>query len=352
MSTAPQRDDAAAAAASWDARLRSHRATEADRALFRVWCETDRRHQEAFDRLQQALATLRQADQHPQVRALREMARVAESRVARRRRLWRSAVAAAVLLVTVGISVTWVRQSVFPGTARTAASSTPAGNATPSDGSFETAVNERRTVALADGSSVTLNALTRIETQWLPRERRIRLRSGQALFRVAKDASRPFIVTVGDRTVTALGTAFDVKLDAGKVQVTLMEGRVAVRGMGKAAGQPTLELAPHEQLIATDGALPQVRHVDLASATGWAEGQVYFTDEALSIAVAQMNKYSAEQIVLGDPTLGELRINGMFRAGNQDGFASALADYYPLDTRRDAQGRIVLTRRPAPAHAE
>jgi transmembrane sensor len=352
MSAATQSDDANSAAAAWDARLRSHRASEADRAQFRAWCAANSQHQEAFDRLQQALATLRQADQHPQVRALREMARVAEGRIARRRRFRGAAFAAGVLLITVGPTVTWLRQAEFPRPVRTAAISAPAGKATPPDGSFETAGNERRTVALPDGSSVTLNASTRIETQWLPRERRIQLRSGQALFRVAKDPTRPFVVTVGDRTVTALGTAFDVKLDAGKVQVTLMEGRVAIRGMGKAAGQPTLELAPHEQLTATDGELPRVRQVDLASTTGWAEGQVYFTDEALSVAVSEMNKYSAEQILLDDPSLGELRINGMFRAGNQDGFASALTDYYPLQTRRDAQGRIVLMRRPARAQAE
>jgi len=209
-----------------------------------------------------------------------------------------------------------------------------------------TAATERRTVSLPDGSSVTLNASTRIETEWLAHERRILLVSGQALFRVAKDKTRPFIVTVGDRTVTALGTAFDVRLDADKVQVTLLEGRVAVRGVGLAAHQPTLELTPNQQLIAIDGELPIVQAVDTTRSSAWAEGQVYFTDAALPAAVAEMNQYSAQQIVVEDPTLSQYHVNGMFRAGNQDGFVGAITSYFPIDARPDGQGHIVLRSRP------
>jgi transmembrane sensor len=170
--------------------------------------------------------------------------------------------------------------------------------------------------------------------------------SGQALFRVSKDPTRPFVVTVGDRTVTALGTAFDVRLDADKVQVTLLEGRVAIRGLGRAAHQPTLELAPNQQLVAIDGEIPTVHLVDVAQSTGWADGQVFFTDEALPTAVTEMNRYSSQEIVIGDPNLARYRVNGMFRSGNQDGFVGALTSYYPIDAHRDDRGRIVLLPRP------
>lgn len=214
-----------------------------------------------------------------------------------------------------------------------------------------TAATERRTVSLPDGSSVTLNASTRLETEWLDHERRIHLVSGQALFRVAKDKARPFIVTVGDRTITALGTAFDVRLDADKVQVTLLEGRVAVRGVGKAAQQPTLELKPNQQMVALGGELPTVQSVDTTLASAWAEGQLFFTDKALPAAVAEMNHYSARQIVVADPALSEYRVNGMFRAGNQDGFVSAITSYFPIDARPDDEGRIVLKSRSQDAAA-
>jgi transmembrane sensor len=72
---------------------------------------------------------------------------------------------------------------------------------------------------------------------------------------------------------------------------------------------------------------------------------VFFTDKALPAAVAEMNRYSAQQIIAG-PELSEYRVNGMFRAGNQDGFVSALTSYFPIDAVTDQDGRIVLQRRP------
>jgi transmembrane sensor len=327
------------AAADWDARLRSHRCTDADRSEFKAWCDQDQRHREAFDRLQRSLAALRQAADHPQIRALREMATIGERGFSARRIAWGAAIAASIA----GVFVIAAYRA-GPGIA-TWQQPTNAGNTAAVQPAFVTAADELRTVTLPDGSSVTMNAGTQIQTAWLPGERGIRLLSGQAFFRVAKDPTRPFVVTAANHTVTALGTAFDVKLETDKVQVTLVEGRVAVRGIGKAAGQPMTELAPHEQLAAADGALPTVRAVDVAMSVGWAEDQVFFTDESLARAVAEMNRHSAEQIVLDDPSLARYQVNGMFLAGNQRGFVSALSTYYPIEYRRDARGRIVLTRR-------
>ena len=329
------------AASNWDTRLRSHRCTDADRVEFKTWCESDPRHRQTFDRLQNSLATLRRGADHPQVRALREMATVREREFLARRRAWGIGLAACAAAVVVGI-IYWTTPHVAKLDEVASAGKRKAPAVVES---FATRSGERRTVALSDGSSVTLNADTRIDTELLVLERRVRLVSGQALFRVAKDSSRPFVVTAADHTVTALGTAFDVKLDKDQVQVTLMEGRVAVRGVGTAAGQPMAELVPHQQLIATSHDLPAVREVDDTQAVGWAEEQLFFTDEELANAVAEMNRHSTEQIVLSDPVLLQYRVNGMFRAGNQTGFVSALSAYYPIDYRRDEQGHIVLSRR-------
>ena len=328
------------AAAAWDARLRSPHCSAADRAEFKIWREQASDHRGVFDSLQHALEVLRHGGEHPQIRALQEMAHIAEHRHADWRRHWRSALAACLLIGGVVTTLTLDRspvQSIAPSKAVTTLGAVPA-----EASRFVTESHERRTVGLPDGSSITLSAATSIETTWLPHERRIRLLGGQALFRVAKDPIRPFVVTVGNRTVTALGTAFDVKLRGDRVQVTLVEGRVAVRGVGEVAMQPLVELAPHEQLVVTGTQVPKVRLVDLATVTSWAEGQVYFTDEALATSVATMNQYSVDQIVIGDPSLNSYRVNGMFRAGNQAGFVAALADYFPIEVRREDTGRVIL----------
>jgi transmembrane sensor len=347
MSVTTRQSEIDGAAALWDIRLRSHACTDADREAFKAWRESDPRHHVAYERLQSALGTLRHAVEHPQLRALRERAEVMTRRSAARRASIRLSIAAGIAFTAMGIAALVGPHPWRPTLNGT--ESLPAALALDEhtgDRTYVTGARERRTIALPDGSTATLNAATRLETHWLAHERRVRLLSGQVMFRVAKDATRAFIVTAGDRTVTALGTAFDVRLDADKVQVTLLEGRVAVRGLGRAAYQPRIELTPNQQLVAIDGEAPIVNVVDVARSTGWAEGQVFFTDEALPAAVAEMNRYSAQEIVVGDSSLARYRINGMFRSGNQDGFVGAVTTYYPIDAHRDDQGRIVLVPRP------
>jgi transmembrane sensor len=326
-----------AAAARWDVRLRSHACTDADRAEFRAWCNADTRHQETFDRLQLAVNTLRQAADHPQVRALRERAEILARRSSRRRAITRLSLAAGIAAVAIGLGALVRHLGVSPSFQSSGGTSNGAEQA------YVTGAWERRVVQLPDGSSATLNAGTRLQTAWFPHERQIHLISGEALFSVAKDPARPFVVTAGDHTVTALGTEFDVRLEHDKVLVTLLEGHLAIRGLGLAARQPALELVPNEKLIAITGQLPTIQIVDAARSVDWAKGQVFFTDESLPAAVAKMNRYGNGQIVVGDPSLARYRINGMFRSGDQEGFVDALTTYYPIAAHRDTQGRIVLT---------
>src|SRR5690606_26847429 len=87
---------------------------------------------------------------------------------------------------------------------------------------------EQRTVTLADGSVIELNARSRIKVRYADRERAIDLLQGQALFRVAKDPTKPFIVASGGTYVRAVGTQFDVYKKSVGTVVTVVEGRVAV----------------------------------------------------------------------------------------------------------------------------
>ncbi len=324
--------DVESLAAAWDAQLSRPNCSAEEREQFRAWIEDDPRNREAFDRLQAALRALRGSVEHPQLRALRETASLVLRRSARRRKWTRSAViagAAAALFI-----VSWLEIAGHgPRAARTASPS-----------HWSTGPRERRTVALSDGSLLTLNASTQLQSEWLPHERRIRLLAGHALFRVAADKKRPFIVTAGGRTVTALGTVFDVNLGENTLSVTLVEGRVTVNGLGSAARHSEIELSPSQQLIAVGDGPEKIRSVDTAVETAWADGKVMFVDEPLLNAVTTMNQYSAQQIV-ADPQLAEYRINGMFRVGNQESFIDALTAYFPIEARDSGDGRIVLAPR-------
>jgi transmembrane sensor len=94
--------------------------------------------------------------------------------------------------------------------------------------SYTTDAGERRSLTLADGSTVDLNVRSSIRVEFSNSERRIELLDGQALFQVAKDKERAFIVRSGDATVRAVGTQFDVYRKSSGITITVLEGRVAV----------------------------------------------------------------------------------------------------------------------------
>ncbi|PZU01035.1 MAG: hypothetical protein DI624_01770 [Brevundimonas sp.] len=208
---------------------------------------------------------------------------------------------------------------------------------------YRTALNERTRVILADGSEVTLDSDTRIAAHFKAARREITLLSGRALFRVEKDPSRPFVVRAGDRTVTALGTVFDVALDDRDLRVTLAEGRVAVRST-RLGHESVRIMQPSQQLAGSTGNPAMVvQTVDTARALGWVDGQIFFDNKTVASAVQEMNTYSRLKIVI-HPEVADMRINGMFRAGNQNGFAAALKATLPVDVRTSDRGQILVVR--------
>jgi len=330
-------EDIEAMAAAWDARLRAGTGDrDRDRDAFQAWLAESPDHQKVHDRLQGALLALRVQADLPELRALREEARSRTRNLKRRRLMIGLSSMAASLLLVMGVTLPTERGAEVSAMVQGAKI-------------YRTALNERTRVILADGSEVTLDSDTRIAAHFKAARREITLLSGRALFRVEKDPSRPFVVTAGDRTVTALGTVFDVALDDGDLSVTLAEGRVAVQSTRPGRG-PVRIMKPNQQLVGSTGNAAMVlQAVDTGRALGWVDGQIFFDNETVTAAVHEMNQYSRLKIVI-DPEVADMRINGMFRAGNQNGFAAALKATLPVDVRTNDRGQIlVLKQTVAPA---
>lgn len=326
-------DEAEEAAAAWDARLRGARATFRDRQAFQSWLQQDDEHQAAHDRLQAALSVLRAQADLPELSALRDEARNS-IRQSRRRQVASivSAAAAAVLLLMLVIGPQTERGAEIAAWAR-------------GEAIYRTSPNERTKVTLADGSMVTLDSGTRLLAKLGKSRRDITLLAGRALFQVAKDRQRPFIVRAGDRTITALGTVFDVLLSPHELRVTLAEGTVAVRSVQPRLGLDQQVMKPHQQLIQALGSYAsELRTVDTDKALSWADGQVFFENEPLASAVAEMNQYSQMKIIV-DPAAADLRINGMFHTSNQAGFVEALQNALPVEVRSDDRNQIFVYKR-------
>lgn len=213
-----------------------------------------------------------------------------------------------------------------------------------------TRIGERRVIRLADGSSVSLNTSSVLEVAYRQDRRDVHLLAGQALFRVAKDKNRPFVVAAGGQRITAVGTQFDVRVgDQGAVTVLLVEGKVKVvssqrEGLARiipAIATETLE--PGEKLSAPAGGEIRISVADIDRGTSWTRGQIIFRDDRLVDAVEELNRYSPNRLVVTDLRVADLRVSGVFAADKNDNFVAAITEFYPIEAKRTRSGAILLS---------
>jgi transmembrane sensor len=173
------------------------------------------------------------------------------------------------------------------------------------------------------------------------------------MFEVAPHPQWPFVVTVGDRKIKALGTSFVVRDEPRRVSVILMEGRVAVSDSSASQEQRArpaapVTLAPGQRLTLDEGSPARIDEPPIERVTAWRRGQLDLEEIPLADAVAEMNRYSPVKLVVENPAAAALRINGVFRAGDAAGFAAALTRSYGLRTERRGK-QLVLTGTPRDA---
>ena len=216
-----------------------------------------------------------------------------------------------------------------PAVVATAEQTTPAPRVT----AHATAVGEQRTVMLADGSSLSLNTNSLVEVAFKPDERALTLVRGEVHFEVAHDPSRPFRVRAGDRTVQAVGTAFDVRLRPQQaIDVVVTEGIVAIGPQKLTAGQALQVAADGTDRIDTLSA------DDLGRRTAWQRGMLVFEGESLDVALEEFSRYSTDRFVIADPKLAQLRIGGYFPAGDTTALQRALQTGFGLRVSRESEG--------------
>ncbi|HEX6866902.1 MAG TPA: FecR domain-containing protein [Caulobacteraceae bacterium] len=217
---------------------------------------------------------------------------------------------------------------------------------------FTTGVGEKATVTLPDGSVVTLSTDTLVRTRKDDDKRLVYLDRGQAFFTVAKDRRHPFEVHAAGRTVTAVGTAFEVRVDDG-FKVTLVEGKVRVDApLAPAPSKGPAPLAPKPQVqetvmvagtqLVASGDIWRVQPADVARETSWTRGQLVFVDEPLANVAAEMNRFSDRKIRV-DASAGATKISGTFKPGDVAAFVSALRDYGLADIASADEGEVRLS---------
>ena len=327
-------------AARWFA-LRRRKPDSIEEQQFADWLERDPANRRAYDEVTRSWEISALASADPTVVAMRSDALMLRPKKQREySKVWGAlATAATVLFAITGVYVT------NPGLVHRAMRPSSSTDHTV----FHTGVGQQATATLDDGTTVTLNTDSTLEVNYSALRRDVRLIAGQALFKVVHNASRPFVVTAGNRQVIDVGTEFEVQLQGQKVSVALLEGRVQVQPLATSARdrdaptQPVAILAPGEQLVAGVEGDVVVKPADVEQLVSWKSGRIRFNDTPLADAVAEMNRYNHTPIVLADPSLSDIRISGSFRAGQSWPFAEAIGEAFSL--KAEVTGDSIRLRR-------
>lgn len=215
---------------------------------------------------------------------------------------------------------------------------------TPSGRTYATAVGGHRTLTLPDGTVIGLNTDTVIQISDNLAIRQVRLEKGEAFFEVKHDADKPFTVLAGDHRITDLGTKFIVQQSKERLKVSLLEGRAQLETLNGPDAQST-ELTPGEVAVATAGKL-SVTRVSIPAMTnelGWRKGVLVFDDTTLADAVTEFNRYNVEKIVIDDPSILRMRVNGTFPVHARHDFAEVARAVFGLRAE-DRGDQIVISR--------
>lgn len=211
----------------------------------------------------------------------------------------------------------------------------------PATDTYETAKGERRTLRLDDGSTVELNGGTRLTVRFARDGRYVTLAEGQAIFDVAHDARRPFLVAAGDRTVRVVGTQFDVRRLAGKLSVTVARGAVEVRPSGGLDGK-AYRLHPGQRLDHVEGgAQSRVASAAPEEVLGWRSGRLVYRQQPLREVVEDLNQQFSTPIQIEDADLAATPISGVLVLDNQAAVIRRLALLVPISPVRSGAGVIL-----------
>ena len=298
--------------------VRRHAASLAERRSRNAWLDADPGHAQAYADQQRLWDRAGDLADDPELQALKTAGLAALDR-----RRWlqprRLITLAASLVVLVGAGSFFSRLV-----------------GTPQPVAYATALGEQRTETMTDGTEIVLNTDSAVQVSYSKDRRAVALRQGEAQFKVAHDAARPFVVSVGQDTVTALGTRFQVRREPGSTIVTLLQGSVEI-----AHGGERYRLRPDERAVISSRTGVSIASIDPESARAWLEGWLRFRGTPLAEVIAEANRYSPRKLRLGDPRLANVQLSGTFRAGDSASIADAASLILPVRVARSGNELVL-----------
>jgi transmembrane sensor len=303
-------------AVSWFVALQDEHCPPKTRDRFQLWLDSDASHTEAYvaaENLWSNLDNLKQLDL-PELDDARQASHSG-------RRLARGSVVG--LLLASAFAVGWQDYQA------------PLMEVT-------TGIGERRSVELADGSRVELNAMSRMSAKvsWLRRE--VHLYDGEAMFEVEHRVFPAFSVAAANLEIQDLGTRFNVHLMPDETRISVLEGEVAVKADDSWLAESLK--AGFGRRILKSGRWQPIEPLDFERTSAWIGGRLVFEHTPLAEVVYELQRYHDLSVVFADPALANETLSGGFNASDLKPFLNAMEKILPVKVRREGD-QVILSRR-------
>jgi len=190
---------------------------------------------------------------------------------------------------------------------------------------YRSDVGERRNVGLSDGTAVLLNTDSELRVEYTGATRGVRVVRGEAYFDVKPDSARPFVVSAGNKTIRAVGTAFLVYLRDRDVEVVVSHGTVALSQAGDGDAESALVTAGQQATADEKSVIRSDMPIkEISRRLSWRDGVLDLSDESLEHVVREVSRYTPARIEIIDPAIRDLRVGGYVKTDDTSAFFEML----------------------------
>lgn len=218
---------------------------------------------------------------------------------------------------------------------------------------YSTLIGHNKNIDLPDGSKILLNTDSQVEVQYTQKRRILKLLKGEAHFKVAHNAARPFEVYAGTNIVRAVGTAFSVELLPENIEVVVTEGRVQLASLHKEKGRDTETVETQLALVSSGQSAIFADEIETISSLdpeevdrrlAWRSGSLVFNGEALEDVIAEVSRYTKMKIVISDPQIRKLKIGGYFKTNETEAMLQALETSFGVSVKYVSDNIVYLSK--------
>jgi len=199
-------------------------------------------------------------------------------------------------------------------------------------------------ISLPDHSIVDLDVQSNMDIEYYDYKRAVVLKEGKALFSVAKNKNKPFIVKAGNTSIEVLGTKFEVIKIDDNTKINVLEGLVRVDYIENKTGnkRSIIQLKKEESMIlSSKGKVLLYNKININEIANWKNDIIQFKETSLKDAVFMFSRYSDQNIKFNNHDIENLKISGKFDTSRYESFLESIQLIYPIKIEKKGEFLII-----------